>query len=128
VRQQSQTTVFLTTHYLEEAEEADNICILDRGQVQGHGAPAQIKAELARNRVLIATSPDKNARLRTELRALGVSFEPEPKGGFNVQLGGLTVHALLRSIATPLDSVKTLDPSLEDAYLAIVGRSSLNGN
>jgi ABC-2 type transport system ATP-binding protein len=41
------TTVFLTTHYLEEAEAADAVCVLDAGQVIAHGTPADIKARSA---------------------------------------------------------------------------------
>jgi ABC-2 type transport system ATP-binding protein len=38
------TTVFLTTHYLEEAEAADAVCVLARGQIIERGSPAEVKA------------------------------------------------------------------------------------
>ena len=38
IRRESGTTIFLTTHYLEEAEEADHICIIDKGEVVSFGS------------------------------------------------------------------------------------------
>jgi ABC-2 type transport system ATP-binding protein len=43
VRERSGTTLLLTTHYLEEAEDADEVCIIDRGHVVAHGSPAEVK-------------------------------------------------------------------------------------
>src|SRR5207253_178429 len=47
------TTVFLTTHYLEEAEAADSVCIINRGRIVSFGPPSRIKAELVSEHVLI---------------------------------------------------------------------------
>ena len=49
----------------------------------------------------------------------GVGFEETPQ--FKIPLGGGSVHQLLKSIDTPLTFVETHSPSLEDAYLAVVG-------
>src|SRR5712691_6498993 len=46
VRERHSTTLFLTTHNLEEAEEADRICILDHGQVVALGTPSEVKSQL----------------------------------------------------------------------------------
>ncbi len=53
VRSESNTTVLLTTHYLEEAEEADNICIIDRGKIVSYGTPSQVKSDLVEEYLLI---------------------------------------------------------------------------
>ena len=120
VRRTSGTTIFLTTHYLEEAEDADRICIIDRGRVVSLGTPDDIKRDLVEEYVLVDAA-DRTA-LREELARLGYATS----GGapFKVQLDGHTVHAILRSIETPLSVVKTHTPSLEDAYLEITRRQS----
>jgi ABC-2 type transport system ATP-binding protein len=118
IRREHGTTVFLTTHYLEEAEQADCICIIDHGKVVAYGTPGELKAELARE-VLIVDAPDR-AALRKELARLGL-----PAGGvgpFEIPLEGSRRHAVLRSIETPLTLIETRSPSLEDAYLEIVRR------
>ena len=117
VRRESQTTILLTTHYLEEAEQADRICIIDRGRVVSYGTPAEIKADLVEEYVIVDTS-DRVA-LRAELGRLRLPFSGD--GPFRVELDGRSTHAVLKSIDTPLSTVRTHAPSLEDAYLDIVG-------
>jgi ABC-2 type transport system ATP-binding protein len=119
VRRSSGTTIFLTTHYLEEAEQADRICIIDKGRIVSLGTPDDIKRDLVEDYVLVDASD--RGRLRDELARLGFATSGGPP--FKVELDGHTVHAILRSIETPLTVVKTHTPSLEDAYLEIVGRS-----
>ncbi|HUP28364.1 MAG TPA: ABC transporter ATP-binding protein [Chloroflexia bacterium] len=116
VRRESGTTIFLTTHYLEEAEQADSICIINRGKVVLNGTPDEVKANLVEEYVLIDAA-DRN-RLRAELRQLEIAFNETPL--FKVRLEGESVHSLLKQIETPLTMVQTHTPSLEDAYLKIV--------
>jgi len=119
VRRESNTTILLTTHYLEEAEQADRICIIDQGKVVSHGTPAAIKADLIEEYVLVDTAD--RAALVAELGGLGLPYSGD--GPFRVELDGRGTHAVLKSIDTPLDMVQTHAPSLEDAYLEIVGRT-----
>lgn len=118
VRSQGDTTIFLTTHYLEEAEEADTICIIDQGRIVSYGSPAQVKAELIEEYLLLDAA--NRDQLRTELAHLGLSFSETPL--FKVSLNGHSAHQLLKAINTPLTVLQTHTPTLEDAYLAIVGR------
>ncbi|MDQ3148576.1 MAG: ABC transporter ATP-binding protein [Chloroflexota bacterium] len=119
VRRESNTTILLTTHYLEEAEQADRICIIDHGRVVSYGTPAAIKADLVEEFVLVDTA-DRDA-LRAELARLGLPYSGD--GPFRVELDGRGTHAVLKSIDTPLNVVQTHMPTLEDAYLEIVGQT-----
>jgi ABC-2 type transport system ATP-binding protein len=117
VRRESGTTVFLTTHYLDEAEEADKICIINRGKIVSYGTPGEVKADLIETYLLIDAAD--RAALRAELQHLQVPFIETPQ--FKVELNGAgTAQQLIKSINTPLTTLKTHNPSLEDAYLAIV--------
>jgi ABC-2 type transport system ATP-binding protein len=117
VRRESGTTVFLTTHYLDEAEDSDTICIINRGRIVSFGTPEQVKADLVETYLLI--DADDRAALRAELTALGIPFT-EPHRIRIEMNGGRTIHQLLQAITTPLTLVKTHNPTVEDAYLAIV--------
>jgi ABC-2 type transport system ATP-binding protein len=118
VRAESKTTICLTTHYLEEAEQADRVCIINKGQVVSYGTPDEVKANLIDAHLVI--DADDRARLRTELKASGIQFAETPQ--FRIGLNGHSTHQLLRSIETPLTVVETHLPTLEDAYLKIIGQ------
>jgi ABC-2 type transport system ATP-binding protein len=120
VRSESSTTVFLTTHYLEEAEEADQICIINRGAIVSNGSPSQIKSELI-DPYLVLDAPNR-AALRIELAEKGFPFVETPE--FRVPLHSLTTQQVIKAIDTPLSVIEPHMPSLEDAYLAIVDRES----
>ncbi|HET8846364.1 MAG TPA: ABC transporter ATP-binding protein [Ktedonobacteraceae bacterium] len=116
VRSESGTTIFLTTHYLEEAERADSVLILNHGHVVSMGTPQQIKAELTQPMLLI--DAQNRTRLREELFQLGLDFKEEAP--FSLKVESQDIHPLLKKITTPLNLVQTQSPSLEDAYLRLI--------
>src|SRR3989440_6106017 len=117
VRKENGTTVLLTTHYLEEAELADSICIINKGKIVSRGTPGQIKAELVEEYLLI--DAENRAALRAELTHLHLPFTETPQ--FRLPLNTGAIHATLKAIETPLTYVQTYAPTLEDAYMEIVG-------
>ncbi len=121
VRAANGTTIVLTSHYLEEAEQADRICVIDAGRIVATGSPADLTAALASEYVLV--DADDRPSLRAELLLSG--HEPSGDGPFRIPVRTANVHAVLRSIRTPLTLVRTHAPSLEDAYLQIVSRAEL---
>jgi len=117
IRRESGTTIFLTTHYLEEAEQADTVCIIDKGRIVSFGTPQAIKSDLVQEYVVI--DADDRARLREELSRLEIRSDGD--GPFRMHVDSRRAHAALKAIDTPLNLVRTHAPSLEDAYLQIVG-------
>ncbi|HET7030187.1 MAG TPA: ABC transporter ATP-binding protein [Candidatus Limnocylindrales bacterium] len=121
VRSANGTTIVLTSHYLEEAEQADRICVIDAGRIVATGSPAELTAALA-SEYLEVDAADRDA-LASELQRLGIGARGA--GPFRIDVGTAAAHATLRAITTPLTLVRTHAPSLEDAYLAIVSRAEL---
>ena len=119
VRYESGTTVFLTTHYLEEAEEADTICMINQGRIMAYGSPQEVKGHLIEHYLLIDAA--ERDQLRAELRQLGLEFSETPL--FKLSLNGRSIQELIKMIETPLTLVKTHMPTLEDAYLEIMERA-----
>ena len=83
VRNEDGTTVFLTTHYLEEAEEADRVCVVDHGRIAMIGSPDHMKRELL-ERSIVLDAVDRDGLL-AELHALGLEpgdrpDRPRPRG------------------------------------------------
>ena len=121
VRAEHGTTIVLTSHYLEEAEQADRICVIDAGRIVATGSPAELTAALASGYLLV--DADDRQALRAELARRGLSARGD--GPFRIDVGTAEAHAVLRAIETPLTLVRTHAPSLEDAYLEIVSRAEL---
>jgi ABC-2 type transport system ATP-binding protein len=118
VRGALNTTIFLTTHNLEEAEQADRICILDRGQLVALGTPAEVKSQLLHERLLLDARD--RAELRSELEAMGLAISGA--GPFEVRLDGKAAPEVVQSLRTRLTLLRTIAPTLEDAYLRILAR------
>ena len=119
VREATGTTVFLTTHYLEEAEDADTVCVINHGRIVSFGTPTRVKADLVEDYVVL--DADDRGALCGELGRLAMPCRGD--GPFKVTLAPGDVHRLLKAIDTPLTTVKTHTPSLEEAYLEILERS-----
>lgn len=118
VRRAQSTTIFLTTHYIEEAEAADHICIVNHGKIALHSTPQQMKQQLHDRYVLIdAAEPDK---LRAELIARGIAYSSNGSG-IKVSYGEATPQTLIAQLDTPLSLLKVYEPSLEEAYVSMIG-------
>jgi ABC-2 type transport system ATP-binding protein len=117
IRERHETTIVLTTHYLEEAEAADRILILNHGRVAAQGSPGHVKAQMGGESLEI-DAEDRTA-LRHELTRLRLRFDEN--GVFRIHLNGRSAYELVRAIATPLTVMRTREITLEDVYLRILG-------
>jgi ABC-2 type transport system ATP-binding protein len=113
------TTVFLTTHYLEEAEGADSVCVLAEGRVIEYGSPAEIKARYLRAELLV--DAEDRWQLRRELVALGL--EVRGVAPLRVPLDEHSAQEVLRGICSELTMCQVVQPTLEDTYLKLLERS-----
>jgi ABC-2 type transport system ATP-binding protein len=118
VRAADGTTVFLTTHYLEEAEEADRVCVIDHGRIATIGSPDELKADLL-ERSIVLDAADRPALL-AELRGLGATPSVDEGGLIRVAYDGPTAQPLIGRLATPLTVLRVHDPSLEEAYVELL--------
>ena len=117
VRRLKQTTIFLTTHYIEEAEDADHVCIVNKGQVALHTTPDKMKQRLI-DRYILVDSPDHD-RLAAELTGHGIRFTGNGSG-FKIPYQEATPQALIAGLGTPLSLLKVHEPSLEEAYVDLL--------
>lgn len=124
VRKTDNLTLFLTTHYLEEAESADRICIVDKGKVIAIGTPNQIKKSLVDEYLEVETA-DKD-RLRLELAQKKLSFEEN--GTFKIKLKNEQIQEVLGKLKTKIKHIKLHTPTLEEAYLEIINSQENNEN
>ena len=120
VRRGKRITMFLTTHYLEEAEQADHVAIINHGKIVTYGTPKELKRSLMQD-VLLVDAADRE-RLRAELAPAAHALIGEAP--FRLRLGnGVDAQEVLRKITIPLTFLDIERPTLEDAYLKIIGES-----
>ena len=118
VRNQYGTTVFLTTHYIDEAENVDTVCLINQGKISVCCSPEEMKHSLMRQE-LVLDAEDRTA-LTNELSALGLPFTINGRVIVPYQESAQEVIARLR---TKLTVLEIHEPSLEDAYVEFLNKS-----
>ena len=116
-------TLFLTTHYLDEAERCDRIAIIDRGRLAALDTPEGLKRAVGGDRITIST-PDPH----TVARELGARYGVAPlvadgAVSFHVPGGEAFLPAFVRSFGHPLEAIGLRRPTLDDAFLQLTGRA-----
>jgi ABC-2 type transport system ATP-binding protein len=114
-------TIFLTTHYMDEAEHCDRIAIIDHGQIVAIDTPEALKASVGKDRVQIHTADDEVAI--AEL-ARGFGIEAAMHEGavtFSVASGEQFVPRLFGGLSVPIKSVSVSRPTLDDVFMNYTG-------
>ena len=109
-------TIFLTTHYLEEAENADQMYILANGNVLAEGSAEEIKEKYAPNRLLI--------RLK-QGQTFSTNFKQISKSDNQIEIDGLNsnqVIDLLHKFEDKIDTFEYRKGSIDDAFIKIAGK------
>ncbi len=106
------TTIFLTTHYIDEAENVDTVCLINKGKISACCSPMELKRNLLRHELIM--DADDRAVLTNELSALGLSFTVN---GRIVVPYKESAQEIISKIQTKLTVLKIYEPSLEDAYI-----------
>ena len=112
------TTVFLTTHYIDEAENVDKVCVINHGKIAACSSPEEMKRSLLRQE-LVLDAEDRTA-LTNELSELGLPFTVNDRIIVPYQESAQEVIARLQ---TKLTILKINEPSLEDAYIEFLNRT-----
>jgi ABC-2 type transport system ATP-binding protein len=123
LRSRKGVTIFMTTHYMDEAEYCDRIAIIDRGRIVALGTPDELKAKVGGD-VVTMTSSDPDAAAREIEELLGVT--PSRDNGalrMEVSDGKKFVPQLVRELTAPVDTVTLRRPSLDDVFLKLTGRA-----
>jgi len=123
LRDSKGVTIFMTTHYMDEAEFCDRIAVIDKGKIVALGTPDELKSMVGGDVVTITSSqPEVAAHEIKEI--LGVT--PAREDGtlrMEVPDGKAFVPRLVRELKAPVDTVSMRRPSLDDVFLKLTGRA-----
>ena len=115
-------TVFMTTHYMEEAEVCDRLEIIDGGRIIAQGSPEDLKRSLGGDIIFLKTTDNKAAALKIKD---ALNIEPGEKDGELFFTGGRAeeqIPALIRNFPDMVLSVRFQRPTLNDVFLKFTGR------
>jgi ABC-2 type transport system ATP-binding protein len=121
LKQREEITIFMTTHYMDEAEWCDRIAIMDHGEIVALDTPEALKADVGTDRVSIHTDDDETA-----IAALRERFGIEARISegavtFGVPAGEEFVPRLFAELGIPIKAVNVSRPTLDDVFMSFTG-------
>jgi ABC-2 type transport system ATP-binding protein len=115
------TTIFMTTHYMDEAEFCDRIAIMDRGEIVVLDTPEALKASVGADRVVLGTTDD-DAALAALRDHFGIEATvAEGAVTFHVDSGEAFVPRLFAELDVAITSVAVSRPTLDDVFMRYTG-------
>ena len=114
-------TIFMTTHYMDEAEFCDRIAIMDHGEIVVLDSPEALKARVGADRVQIQTADDE-AAIEALQSAFGIEgTRSEGAVAFFVESGEEFVPRLFAELGVTIKSVSVSRPTLDDVFMRYTG-------
>jgi len=121
LRHAEDITIFMTTHYMDEAEYCDRIAIIDHGRIVVIDSPEALKASVGKDRVQIHTGDDEAAITALKERFGIDAAVHEGAVTFAVPSGEEFVPRLFAELGMPIRSVSVSRPSLDDVFMNYTG-------
>ncbi|UCG10617.1 MAG: ATP-binding cassette domain-containing protein [Dehalococcoidia bacterium] len=122
LRQREGVTIFLTTHYMDEAQKADRLAVIDYGRLIAMDTPEKLKRMVGKDIISVKTADNDNAaevirlRYQTEIRRDGNELI------FSVTNGEEFLPKFIRAFDIKIQSISLRRPSLDDVFLKLTGR------
>jgi ABC-2 type transport system ATP-binding protein len=125
LQREKNITLFLTTHYIEEAEVCDRVAIMDDGKIIVNDSPQVLKAQYTKTRAVLKVKDPRKA----EIYLLQQEFQYEKKGGYlhlDVTDMGKFIE-MIHSLKQEVLDMEVTKGSLNDVFLEITGKEIREG-
>jgi multidrug/hemolysin transport system ATP-binding protein len=120
IQKEKGMTVFMTTHYMEEAANADYLIVIDNGKIVAEGTPAELKEEYSKDKLVLSTS--RKDELASRLQELGLEHT-RVADNFTVQIAGsLEALPIIEATRDLIESFEVLKGTMDDAFISITGK------
>ena len=123
LRQKQHITIFVTTHYMDEAEHCDRIAIMNAGRIVVTDTPDALKSSVGADRVQIRTDDDEAAIAQLRERFGVEAAMHDGMVTFAVPGGAEFVPRLFAELPIGIDTVTVTRPSLDDVFMSYTGRT-----
>ena len=122
LRKDEGMTVFLTTHYMEEAADADYVVIIDKGRIVAEGTPLELKTKYARDYLTIYGIDEQVAR------SISLPYT-RVKNGYRIELNSTEdATALISKYSGVLSDFEITKGRMDDVFLNVTGKSLTGGD
>lgn len=123
LRKKTHLTVFLTTHYMEEASEADNVVILDRGKIVASGTPNELKNKFAKDFVKIYFNKDNESKFKKILDDNKLIYN-KINDCFEIEIGNVSKSKVLISKFPELfEDFEIVKGKMDNVFLNVTGKN-----
>src|SRR5437870_845749 len=123
LRRREGVTLFMTTHYMDEAEYCDRIAIIDRGKIVALDTPSNLKAMVGGDVITVRTTDNDRAADEIHRR---FDLDVQRQDGqlhLEVERGEEFIPTLARELSVPITSISLNRPTLDDVFLKLTGRA-----
>lgn len=114
-------TVFMTTHYMEEAADADEVAIIDGGKIAAHGTPEELRLKYSSD--YLRVQPKNRESLSRKLSEMGIRFENDRGTLVIKQSSSMEALALLKKIEEYVFQFEVLRGNMDDVFMAVTGHT-----
>jgi len=113
-------TIFLTTHYMEEASDADYVIVIDHGEIVAKGTPSQLKDKYTKDRLIVTTR--EPFKVKEVLDNKGISYTEKSDNIIIKIQSTFDSLGIIESIKENIDSFEVLKGTMDDAFIEITGK------
>lgn len=117
-------TIFLTTHYMEEAARAKHIAVIDKGKIKEYGTPFELKERFAKDKLRLVVKPDMRSCLEETLKNRGIDFRRKEYGCLLELPDSMAAMPVLQLAESYLEGFEMVQGSMDDVFLNITGQMS----
>ena len=121
LKESEEITIYMTTHYMDEAEWCERIAIMDNGEIVALDSPERLKAQVGTDRVTLHTE-ENEAAIQALQERFGIEAGiVEDAVSFGVPGGEEFVPRLFAELGVPIRSVSVSRPTLDDVFMSYTG-------
>ena len=127
LQRDDRVTVFLTTHYMEEAAAAGHIAILDKGKICEFGTPLELKMRYAKDTLTLYYKREKDT-LTSDNEKIYDTIPITAKSEIRVLENSMEAITILNQLSDQLEGFELQQGTMDDVFLAVTGKSLKGGN
>lgn len=119
LRESEKTTVFLTTHYMEEADVSDRVIIIDGGKLSADGSPAELKNKYSRSRLRLYGDAES---IKKELEGADIKYEDDGTAIVINFEKAAYASAFIAAYPAACKDFEYIKGSMDDVFLNVTGK------